>query len=102
MEDLWVKLYDRDGPLGQKRPACMLLFEFRGGLRTTLRMRKEVLSCQGLSWPGDKTIGALRAERLIFNLCQWDFLLRMSQATLARLPLYCICGVRATHRRLAF
>ena len=32
MEDLWVQLYDREGPLGHKRPACMLLFAFlRGG-----------------------------------------------------------------------
>ena len=31
MEDLWVKLYDREGPLGHKRPACMLLFVFLGG-----------------------------------------------------------------------
>ena len=29
----------------------------------TLRTRKEFLPCQGLSWPGGRTIGALRAER---------------------------------------
>ena len=28
--------------------------------------------------------------------------LRPSRATLARLPLYCFCGVRATHKCLAF
>jgi len=28
MEDIWVKLYDRDGPLGHKRPASTLLFVF--------------------------------------------------------------------------
>ena len=31
----------------------------------TLRTRKEFLPCQGLSWPGGRTIGALRAERQI-------------------------------------
>jgi len=32
LEDIWVWLYDREGPLGHKRPACMLLFAFlRGG-----------------------------------------------------------------------
>jgi len=30
MEDIWVKLYDRDGPLGHKRPASTLLFVFKG------------------------------------------------------------------------
>ena len=30
MEDIWVKLYDRDGPLGHKRPASTLLFVFEG------------------------------------------------------------------------
>jgi len=29
MEEFWIKLYDRDGPLGHnKRPARMLLFVF--------------------------------------------------------------------------
>ena len=31
MEDIWVKLYDRDGPLGHKRPASTLLFVFLRG-----------------------------------------------------------------------
>ena len=33
MEDICVKLYDRDGPLGHKRPASILLFGtvLRGG-----------------------------------------------------------------------
>ena len=30
-------------------------------------MRKEFLPCQGLSWPGGRTIGALRAERQILT-----------------------------------
>ena len=30
MEDIWVKPYDRDRPLGHKRPASMLLFDFEG------------------------------------------------------------------------
>ena len=33
----------------------------------TLRTRKEFLPCQGLSWPGGRTIGALRAERQILT-----------------------------------
>ena len=37
-----------------------------------------------------------------FGLCQWNFVFRTSRATLARLPLYCFCGVRATHKCLAF
>jgi len=37
-----------------------------------------------------------------FDLCQWDFVFRTSRATLARLPLHCFCGVRATHECLAF
>ena len=37
-----------------------------------------------------------------FNLCQWNFVFRTSRATLARLPLYCFCGVRATHKCLPF
>jgi len=70
MEDIWVKLYDRDGPLGHKRPASTLLFVFFRGaslFTATLRTRKEFLPCQGLSWPGGRTIGALRAERQILN-----------------------------------
>ena len=65
MEDIWVKLSDRDGPLGHKRPASTLLFVFLRGatlFTATLRTRKEFLPCQGLSWPGGRTIGALRAE----------------------------------------
>ena len=68
MEDIWVQLYDREGPLGHKRPACMFLFVFLRGaflFTATLRTRKEFLPCQGLSWPGGRTIGALRAERQI-------------------------------------
>jgi len=33
----------------------------------TLRTRKEFLPCQRLSWPGGRTIGALRAERRILT-----------------------------------
>jgi len=33
----------------------------------TPRTRKEFLSCKGLSWPGGRTIGALRAERQILT-----------------------------------
>jgi len=33
----------------------------------TLRTRKEFLPCQGLLWPGGRTIGALRAERQILT-----------------------------------
>ena len=70
MEDIWVKICDRDGPLGHKRPASTLLFVFLRGtslFTATLRTRKEFLSCQGLSCPGDSTIGALRAERQILT-----------------------------------
>ena len=28
VDGIWVKLYDRDGPLGHKRPASTLLFVF--------------------------------------------------------------------------
>ena len=66
MEDIWVKLYDRDGQLGHNRPSVCIL---RGAslFTATLRTRKEFLSCQGLSWPGDRTIGALRAARHILT-----------------------------------
>ena len=64
MEDIWVKLYDRDGPLAR----CCLYFEGDFSIFTaTLRTRKEFLPCQGLSWPGNRTIGALRAERQILT-----------------------------------
>ena len=33
----------------------------------TPRTRKKILPCQGLSWPRDRTIGALRAERQILT-----------------------------------
>ena len=33
----------------------------------TPRTRKEFLPCQGLSWPGGRTLGALRAERQILT-----------------------------------
>ena len=33
----------------------------------TLRTRKEFLPYQGLSWPGDRTLGALRAERQLLT-----------------------------------
>ena len=72
MEDIWVKLYDRDGPPGHKRVAARLhgaVCILRGTslFTATLRTRKEFLPCQGLSWPGDRTIGALRAERQILT-----------------------------------
>ena len=42
-------LYEREGPLGHKRPACMLLFVFlRGGgvlFTATPWTTKELLSC---------------------------------------------------------
>ena len=53
MEDIWVQLYDREGPLGHKRPACMFLFVFLRGaflFTATLRTRKEFLSSQSLLW----------------------------------------------------
>jgi len=31
MEDIWVKLFDREGQLGHKRPTCMLLSVFLMG-----------------------------------------------------------------------
>ena len=41
MEDIWVQLFDREGPLGHKRPACMLLFAcLRGGLFYSLPLRE--------------------------------------------------------------
>jgi len=70
MDDIWVKLYDRDGPLGHKRPASTLLFVFLRGtslFTATLWTRKEFLPCLGLSWPGGRTIGAMRADRQILT-----------------------------------
>jgi len=55
-----------EGPLGHKRPACMLLFVF---LRA--RTRKEFLSRQSLLWLRGRTIGALRAERHNWTSAEW-------------------------------
>jgi len=52
-------------------------------LTATLQTRKEFLPCQGLSWPGDRTIGALRDERQILTSME----LRVSHVTsYARAP----------------
>jgi len=68
MEDIWVELYDRDGPLGHKRPASTLLFVFEGGFSIHCHSAdEEGVPALGLSWPGDRTIGALRAERQILT-----------------------------------
>ena len=108
MEDIWVKLYDRDGPLGHKRPASTLLFVFfrreTSLFTATLRTRKEFLPCQGLSWPGGRTIGALRAERQILTSANGTSCsARHELSSRAFLFIvYCFCGVRATHKCLAF
>jgi len=52
-------------------------------------MRKEFLSCQGLSRPEDRTIGALCAERKLMTSAKWNFEFRKSRAMLARLPHCC-------------
>ena len=43
MEDIWVELYDRDGPLGHKRPASMLLFVLELELIQTQMAQKPML-----------------------------------------------------------
>ena len=81
---------------------------FEGGaflFTTTLRTRKEFLSCQGLSRPGDRTIGALCTEKDILASANWNFMFCKSRATLARLPLCCsllFCRVLNTHKCPAF
>ena len=69
----------------------MLMFVFpERGARYSLplRLRKEFLSCQGLSRFGERTIGALCAERHILTSAKWNLVFRKSRATLVRLPLY--------------
>ena len=46
MEDLWVQLYDKEGLLGHKRPACMLLFVFELELIQTQMTQKPMLRAE--------------------------------------------------------
>ena len=74
MEDIWVELFDREGPLGHKRPACMLLFVFLRGaflFTATPRTRKEFLPRQSLFWLRGRTVSALRAERHTLTSAEW-------------------------------
>ena len=95
MENIWVSLYDREGPLGHKRPACMFLFEFlRGGFSIHCHSADEEgvpVPSKPLMAQGGRTTGALRAERhTLTSVCRVDLVFRMSRAfLLARLPLYC-------------
>ena len=95
MEDIWVQLFDREGPLGHKRPACMLLLVFfREAFLFTAapRTRKEFLLRQSLLWLRGRTIGALRAERHTLTSAEWTSCPACHEllcSLLARLPLYC-------------
>ena len=46
MEDIWVELYDRDGPLGHKRPGSMLLFVLELELIQTQMTQKPMLRAE--------------------------------------------------------
>ena len=72
MEDLWVKLYDREGPLGHKRPACMLLFVFLGGaflFTVTPRTKKEFLSAFARA-PSSLLFGGVRNTHKHLAFCK--------------------------------
>ena len=93
MEDIWVWLYDREGPLGHKRPACMLLFAF---LRGCFSIHCHSANEEGVPVPSKPLMAQGQNNRRLarckahFDLCRVDLVFRMSRASLlARLPLYC-------------
>jgi len=88
MEDIWVKLYDRDGPLGHERPASMLLLVFSGDCSIHCHSvdEEDVPVLPGPLMARGQNNRRLARWKASIDLWQWDFMFRTSQATLARLP----------------
>ena len=89
-DDIWVKFYDRDGPLGHKRPASMLLFVFEGFFSIHCHSADEegVPGVPGHFMARGQSNRRTVRRRANFGACQWNFVFRTSRATLAHLPFY--------------